>query len=126
MFTVEERVRILDALNSSVEDPGLNAAHSWGDRIEDRGSQITSSGLGRQAPLDAKKAWNPDFTKRERPQAALIHLVADVAVRVGGSTSVDVTRKGVDKIAWQVVQQTLISVEPARRSTHADVRNFAR
>jgi phosphomannomutase len=97
LFTVEERVRILDALISSVEYPGLNAARSWGDRIEDRGSQRTFSALGRPAPLDAKKAWNPDFTKRERLQAALIHLVADVAVRVGRSTLVDATRKGVDK-----------------------------
>jgi len=97
LFTDDERARILDALASSVAEQGLDATRSWGDRIEDRGSQITFSGLGQQAPLNAKEAWDPDFAKRKRLQAALIPLLPDFAVRVGGSTSIDITRKGIDK-----------------------------
>jgi phosphomannomutase len=97
LITEEERAHILDELASSVSEQGLDGTQSWGEKIEDRGIQITLSGLGQQAPLDAKQAWDPDFAKRKRLQAALILLLPDFAVRVGGSTSVDITRKGIDK-----------------------------
>jgi phosphomannomutase len=34
--------------------------------IEDRGSQITYSALGQQAPLEEKEKWDPDFAKRKK------------------------------------------------------------
>jgi phosphomannomutase len=67
-----------------------------GDRIEDRGSQITFSGLGQHATLDVNQAWDPDFAKRKRLQAAPISLLPDFAVRVGGLTLIHITRKGID------------------------------
>ncbi len=97
LFTEDERTRILNALATSISDQGLDSVQSWGEKIEDRGSQITFSGLGQQAPLDAKQAWDPDFAKRKRLQTALSLLLPGFAVRVGGSTSVDITRKGIDK-----------------------------
>ena len=58
---------------------------------QDRGSrrQITFSGLGQHAPLDAKTAWDPDFAKRKRLQAALTAALPGFSVRIGGSTSID-------------------------------------
>jgi phosphomannomutase len=97
LFSGEQRQRIIDALNKAVEQAGLSGDRTWGDRIEDRGSQITFSGLGQQAPLDAKQAWDPDFAKRKRIQQILTPVLADFEVRIGGSTSIDITRKGVDK-----------------------------
>ena len=97
LFSAEERLNILKALNDSVAGMGWSDDPSWGEKIEDRGSQITFSGLGQQAPLDAKRAWDPDFNKRKLLQAALSPLLPGFAVNVGGSTSVDITRAGVDK-----------------------------
>ena len=54
LFTGPERDRILHALDKVLADQGLDGTPAWGDRIEDRGSQITFSGLGQRAPLDAK------------------------------------------------------------------------
>lgn len=65
-FSADERQKILDALDKAVTDTGLKAEKTWGEQIEDRGTQITFSGLGQQAPLDAKTAWDPDFTKRKK------------------------------------------------------------
>ncbi|MBA3897354.1 MAG: HAD-IIB family hydrolase [Sphingomonadaceae bacterium] len=96
-FTDDERTRILRALDTAVVAAGLSEDRIWGDRIEDRGSQITFSGLGQHAPLEAKQLWDPDFIKRKRLQAALAPLLPRFAVRVGGSTSIDITREGVDK-----------------------------
>jgi hypothetical protein len=97
LFTGEERDRILKAFATSLPELGLAGGQSWGEKIEDRGSQITFSGLGQQAPLDAKLAWDPDFTKRRQLQAALIPLLPGFTIRVGGSTSIDITRQGIDK-----------------------------
>lgn len=69
----------------------------WGDIIEDRGSQITFSALGQQAPHEAKKVWDPDRKIRQRMIEAMAPMLPDFDVRLGGTTSVDVTRKGHDK-----------------------------
>ncbi len=97
IFSAEERKHIVDALDHAAEAGGLNQGQVWGERIEDRGSQITFSGLGQQAPLDAKKAWDPDFVKRKALQASLQKELPDLSINVGGSTSIDITRKGIDK-----------------------------
>lgn len=68
-----------------------------GARIEDRGSQITFSALGQQARVADKKVWDPDGSKRERLRAAVADLLPDLEVRAGGSTSIDITRQGIDK-----------------------------
>lgn len=65
--------------------------------IEDRGSQITFSALGQEAPIDAKRAWDPDGAKKEALRALVADDVSELEVRSGGSTSIDITRAGVDK-----------------------------
>lgn len=97
LFSKEERDEILGALDQASASAGLDDKEIWGEKIEDRGSQITFSGLGQQAPIDAKKAWDPDFSKRKALQAALQKLLPNLSINVGGSTSIDVTRKGIDK-----------------------------
>ena len=97
VFDEGEKKQILTSLDEAVKDEGLSQDRTWGEKIEDRGSQITFSGLGQDAPLDAKKAWDPDFTKRKALQASLRKMLPDLSINVGGSTSIDITRKGVDK-----------------------------
>ncbi|MCL3776621.1 HAD hydrolase family protein [Actinomyces sp. AC-20-1] len=76
---------------------GLWEERTWGPILEDRGSQITFSALGQQAPLEAKKAWDPTGEKKGALRDAVAALLPDLEVRSGGSTSVDITLKGVDK-----------------------------
>lgn len=97
IFSDEEKAHILDALDKAVKAAGLHDPKIWGEQIEDRGSQYTFSGLGQEAPLDAKKAWDPDRSKRETMQKAAQKELPDLSVNIGGSTSIDITRKGVDK-----------------------------
>jgi len=96
-FSPQESAAIRAAIDKSMQDQGLTKDRSWGDRIEDRGSQITFSGLGQQAPLEAKQAWDPDLAKRRRLQAALQAQLPNLSINIGGTTSIDITRKGVDK-----------------------------
>lgn len=96
-FTPEERDKILKALKIAVADAGLTGEKTWGEQIEDRGSQITFSGLGQDAPLEAKSAWDPDAKKRKALQASLRTALPELSINLGGTTSIDITQKGVDK-----------------------------
>jgi HAD superfamily hydrolase (TIGR01484 family) len=96
-FTGEERQKILSAMKSAIEHSDFKIEKVWGDVVEDRGSQITFSALGQHAPLEAKKAWDPDFAKRRKMKEFLDHLIPEFSVRMGGATSVDVTKPGIDK-----------------------------
>lgn len=92
-----ERAEAINALVQTAKQLGLWERDTWGPVIEDRGSQITFSALGQDAPLAAKRAWDPQGTKKNRLAAAVAEQLPSLEVRSGGSTSVDITQKGVDK-----------------------------
>ena len=96
-FTAEEKAKITRSLQQVSDDSGFKPVRVWGEVIEDRGSQITFSALGQQAPLEAKEKWDPDFSKRKKMQERLAQLIPEFSVRLGGTTSVDVTKPGIDK-----------------------------
>ncbi len=96
-LTAEQKRLTLSVLETCAKQLGLWEPHTWGPILEDRGSQITFSALGQDAPVEAKKAWDPTGTKKEALRAAAAALLPDLEVRSGGSTSVDVTRAGIDK-----------------------------
>jgi phosphomannomutase len=96
-LSAEEKARIVQVLEETSRTLGYWDEHPWGVPIEDRGSQVTYSALGQAAPLDAKAAWDPDGMKKSLLVAHATPLLADFEVRGGGSTSIDVTRKGIDK-----------------------------
>jgi phosphomannomutase len=96
-FTDAQKRKIIDSLNKAVDASGYKAKKTWGETIEDRGSQVTYSALGQEAPLDEKKKYDPDFKKREKIKKHLDKLIPEFAVNLGGATSVDVTKKGIDK-----------------------------
>jgi len=93
----EQSTKIIDALNLAAKETGCIAARTWGNVIENRGSQITCSALGQQAPLAEKETWDPSFSKRKKLATALEKLIPEFSIHIGGATSIDVTRPGVDK-----------------------------
>ena len=96
-LSAAQRAKIEAALNEAVEQAGFKVDKIWGEQIEDRGSQVTYSALGQQAPLDAKKTWDPDFSKRQKIKAILATTLPEFSVQLGGTTSIDVTLPGIDK-----------------------------
>ena len=97
LFEDDEKQKILEAFDESLEATGFVPEKTWGERIEDRGSQITFSALGQEAPIDAKHSWDPDFAKRKVIQADLQKRLPGLSINMGGATSIDITREGVDK-----------------------------
>ena len=96
-FNAVEKKKIIDSLRKSLEIAGFKIEKVWGEAIEDRGSQITYSALGQQAPIEEKIKWDSDFTKRKRIKTILDKSIPEFSVRLGGTTSIDITKPGIDK-----------------------------
>jgi HAD superfamily hydrolase (TIGR01484 family) len=96
-LTDDEKTRALSAVEEEARRLGLWEEKTWGPILEDRGSQITFSALGQHAPLDAKTAWDPTGQKKNTLREAVAARIPDLEVRSGGSTSVDITHRGIDK-----------------------------
>jgi phosphomannomutase len=96
-FSRDDSDKIVASLQKAFDDSGFRPARCWGDVIEDRGSQITLSALGQDAPLKAKKGWDADFSKRTKIKGILEPLIPGFSVHLGGATSIDITRPGIDK-----------------------------
>jgi phosphomannomutase len=96
-FTPEEKEKIISSLHKAVAQAGCKVEKVWGEAIEDRGSQITYSALGQEAPLEQKTKWDPDFAKRKKIKTILDTLIPKFSVHLGGATSIDVTKPGIDK-----------------------------
>jgi phosphomannomutase len=96
-LTADEKRRIERVLTEGAKRLGFWVPNPWGEIIEDRGSQVTYSALGQQAPADAKHAWDPDGSKKLKLRDYAAERLPDLEAHVGGTTSVDVTRRGIDK-----------------------------
>lgn len=93
----DERSAAIASLMENAQKLGFWEENPWGDIIEDRGTQITFSALGQEAPLEAKRAWDPDGSKKEALREEVAKDLDSLSVRSGGSTSIDITKPGVDK-----------------------------
>jgi HAD superfamily hydrolase (TIGR01484 family) len=103
-FTEAEKKKIIDALDKGFDDLKMRADKTYGECIEDRGSQVTYSVLGQdivdelgKEGVRQKEAWDPDNSKKLKLRDYIAPLIPDFEVRVGGVTSIDVTKKGIDK-----------------------------
>ncbi len=96
-FTPAAKEQIRNAFNQAVASSGFAAKRVWGEVVEDRGSQVTFSALGQLAPIEERRTWDPDFAKRKKIKATLDDLIPQFSVRLGGMTSIDVTKSGIDK-----------------------------
>jgi phosphomannomutase len=96
-LTNDEKQRALAAVEETARSLGYWESETWGPILEDRGSQITFSALGQAAPVADKVLWDASGVKKAALREAVQALLPDLEVRSGGSTSVDITRRGIDK-----------------------------
>jgi len=103
-FTEEEKAKIIAALNEGIDTLGYRESKVYGEIIEDRGSQITFSALGQDIVAELgdkgvrlKEEWDPDTVKKNAIRDYVANLIPEFEVRVGGGTSIDITKPGIDK-----------------------------
>lgn len=93
-----DRAKIMNAFEQAFLD--IRYTHPnpvYGIVVEDRGTQVTFSAVGQEAPLEAKKYWRAHHDRREEIVAALMKYIPEFEIKIPGVTSIDVTPKGIDK-----------------------------
>ncbi len=98
-FSLSEKANIMTAFSDVLRLTNVQQKikKTWGEQFEDRQAQITWSALGQQAPLDEKQGFDPDHLIRAEIAMELQKRLPDCTVKIGGTTSIDVTKKGIDK-----------------------------
>lgn len=99
LLTEAEATEIIQNIEAAIQETGVIdlSVPSFGDRVENRGSQVTLSALGQTAPIAEKIAWDPERTKRPILREAIAKRLPRFDVKTGGATSVDVTKPGLNK-----------------------------
>jgi hypothetical protein len=93
-----ERTKIYKAFKKAFKEIGyVKPKKTYGKIIEDRQSQITFSALGQKAPLAQKEKWNQKNDVRRRLKKTLEKYLPGFEVRLGGLTSIDITKKDLNK-----------------------------
>jgi len=94
----DEKEKIVKVLETSAKQVGLWVEKPYGEIIEDRGSQVTYSALGQLAPAEEKYKWAEKNVEAKQELRKLVaSQLPELEVRLGGTTSVDITRIGIDK-----------------------------
>jgi phosphomannomutase len=103
-LTLIERKKIIKALKESARTLGYEQKKTYGDVIEDRGSQIAWSALGQDIVdhlgdegVKRKEEWDPGNEKKRILRDHVAKLIPEFEVRMGGSSTIDVTKQGIDK-----------------------------
>lgn len=112
LMTESERQKIKSGFASAFEKTGYRHPEKvYGEVIEDRGTQVTFSALGQDivAVLGSEGVRLKQEFRATHGQelsaltAAVAQALPDFEVRLAGVTSIDVTRKGIDK-AYGIAQ----------------------
>ena len=96
----EDVSRIFAVVRQAAKELGYwrKENHENGDKVlENRESQVTFAAVDTGASAEVKRAWDPDHAKREAMIARMRELAPEFEYRLGGSTSIDITRVGMDK-----------------------------
>jgi hydroxymethylpyrimidine pyrophosphatase-like HAD family hydrolase len=132
-LAADDKRRIITVLEEGARDLGLWEERAWGERIEDRGSQITFSALGQQAPPAEKTRQGIDKAYGMRKLMQQLGLAADEILFVGdrlepGGNDYPVRAVGVrcvEVACWQdtadYVERLLVSAEAAGRRPRLEV-----
>lgn len=124
-LTLEERNKIKKAFKQVFKDIGYShPKKTYGPIIEDRGTQVTFSALGqevvsvlgRKRGVALKDKWRDEHTATKMKIAKeMAKRLPNLEVRAAGHTSVDVTRKGIDKAYGlrQIEKRLKISLKKA-------------
>lgn len=100
----KDKKRIAKALEEGLEEAGYREKKIYGDIIEDRQSQVSLSIFGQEIVAELggegikiKEEWDPDGSKKLRLCSIIAPKIPDFEIRSAGTTTIDVTKPGIDK-----------------------------
>lgn len=94
-----EKEEIMSAFRVLINIFDIKTRTTNEDQLQDRNTQITLSAIGRTASSEEKKKYDPNGIKRKEWVKWLLTKLSPEKynIKLGGTTSIDVTRKGMDK-----------------------------
>ena len=97
-LTAEEKNKITLACIEVVKETGYEKLFKEkGGIIQDKKGQMSLAIYYPDWDLSEKMVWDPERTKREPIRKLLQEKLPDYEVKIGGTTTIDVTPKGIDK-----------------------------
>lgn len=94
----EDAEYIISTFKKVIDSMDINfSPNIKGEQFENRRTQITFSALGQDANLEDKKVWDPNQEKRKEIVEKLKQKLSNFDIHIGGTTSIDITKKGIDK-----------------------------
>jgi hypothetical protein len=113
-LTREEHVIITQAIEEAVvETEILGTDRKYEPLVIDRTVEIAFAALGFNATEEDKNNWDPDQAKRKKLRDALMQRIPQFEILIGGKTTIDITRKGINKAYGVQWLATRLSVSPA-------------
>jgi membrane-associated protein len=97
-MTQEQRARATAVIKECVAKTRIikkDAKYQW--EILEREQKIVFSALGLHATQEDKRTWDPGLSKRKKLQRTLRRRLRDLDVNIGGTTTIDITAKGINK-----------------------------
>ncbi len=96
-FSAAEKEKIISALNRALAIAGFKPEKPGERSSRTAAARSRSPPWGSRRRLPEKEKWDPDFAKRKKIKAILDTYIPEFSVRMGGTTSIDVTKPGIDK-----------------------------
>lgn len=94
----DERQKINAAIEEAVRETRvLEGLPRFGEQLVQKKAMVAFAALGMQVPPDLKYSWDPGNAKRAKLREAIAAKLSQFDVVMGGATSVDVTKKGINK-----------------------------
>lgn len=113
-FTDADRSTIKAVLETTAADMGiLEHRAPFGEQFVDYEGYLAFTALGVDAPVEERKKWDPDASKRTRMRAVLQQKLPSVDVFIGGLTTIDITPKGINKSFGVLWYADHLHVQPA-------------
>ncbi len=98
LLTETERTHIRAAMMECMQELDvIRETRAYGEQIIDREAQIAFTVVGLQAPQEVKMSWDPDGAKRHVIAEALKSKLDGFDILIGGASTIDVTRKDINK-----------------------------
>lgn len=98
LLTDDERARIRSAINECMQELDvIRNTQAYGTQIVDREAQIAFTVVGLEAPQEIKQGWDIDGSKRRIIVDALQSKLAGFDILIGGASTIDITRKDINK-----------------------------
>ncbi|MDR3571836.1 MAG: HAD hydrolase family protein [Candidatus Pacebacteria bacterium] len=96
-FTPEQLERIRSIIEECVSQHDIASGMPYEPQILLEKTQVRYAALGLNATEADKNTWDPDQVKRRALKTLLDQKLPECEVLIGGRTTIDITRKGVDK-----------------------------